>query len=408
MRVLIVSQYFAPEVTAASLRLEPIARGLAELGHDVEVVCEVPSHPQGVVARGYGGRAVDRRSADGYRVSHVWVHASPSKRARTRLASYASYAAMAAAVGGALRAPDVVLASSPPLSVGAVGDLLARRFRVPLVLDVRDLWPQAPLALGEISPGRVSRAAERLERYLYRRAAAVTTPTPSFREHIVAHGARPESVYVLANGTTRAWLEAGELPPDREGAGLPPEGECFVWTYAGNVGLSQNLETAIDAAALLGAGFQLLILGDGTSKSRLEKNARTVGGGGVLFRDSVPPERAMEIMRASDALLVPLADVPELGRSVPVKLYDYCAIGRPVIAGVPGATRQLIEQEEIALLAPPGDAVALAECVRNLAERPEQAGPLIDSARRFARANLREDGVRKLTGILAGAAQFRG
>lgn len=402
MRILIVSQYFSPELTAASLRLEPFAAGLAARGHDVEVLCEVPSHPRGIVAPGYRRRLLVRSREGGYGVARVWVRASPSKRARARLASYASFAAVATAVGVTLPRPQAILASSPPLPVGQVGALLARRHRCRWVLDVRDLWPEAPLALGELGPGRAARAAEALERHLYRRADAITTPTESFAARIASTAADASKVHVVANGTTQAWLDAGTVPPDRDAAGLPAD--RFVWTYAGNIGLSQDLEVAIEAAAELGAGFELLLLGDGTRRGPLERFAAERGVGNVRFRDAVPPTEAMRIMRASDALLVPLADVPALGRSIPVKLYDCCAIGRPVVVAAPGAVRALAEEQRLGVAIDPGDPAALAAAIRSLAADPAWAEERASAGRAFATASLRERGVEALEALLLGLA----
>jgi colanic acid biosynthesis glycosyl transferase WcaI len=394
MRILIVSQYFAPEVTAASLRLEPLARGLAERGHEVEVVCEVPNHPHGVVPPEFRRKLVHRSTDGGYRASRVWVKASTSKRARARLASYASFGATGLAVGSALRRPDVVVASSPPLSVGLLGALLAARFRVPLVFDVRDLWPQVAVALGEIGPGRVLRAAERLERRLYADAAAITTPTEPFRQHIAAMVDAPGKVHVLPNGTTRPWLEAGD------GDAVAGDGGRFVWTYAGNLGLSQNLEVAIEAARLLGDGYRLQLLGDGTARAKLEDDAKGMLGAEVVFGGSVPQERAREIMRGSDALVVLLADVPALSKTVPVKLYDSCAVGRPVVLAAKGESRRLADEHGAALTLDPGDPVALADAIRAVSGDAELRDRLAAGGRRFAEANLRENGVGLLQGVL--------
>ena len=130
MRVLIVSQYFAPEMTAAANRLHAFAAGLVRRGHEVEVVCEVPHHPVGVVAKGYGGRLVDRREMDGATVRYVWVHLASSKDSRgSRLANYVSFGFTGTIVACGTRRPDVILASSPPLPVGGVGLAVAARQR---------------------------------------------------------------------------------------------------------------------------------------------------------------------------------------------------------------------------------------------------------------------------------------
>src|SRR5215207_679264 len=147
MRILILTQFFTPEIGATSTRMHHFAAGLAARGHDVHVLCEVPNHPQGVVHPGYRGRPVIRKRLDGFHGHWLWVATKPEKTTRDRLAFYATYAGMAVAWGSSLPRPDVILASSPPLPVAAAAAGLARRHRSPWVMDVRDLWPQAAVAL---------------------------------------------------------------------------------------------------------------------------------------------------------------------------------------------------------------------------------------------------------------------
>src|SRR6266516_6134028 len=143
MRVLILTQHFVPEVTAGRFRLEAFAKGLAERGHDVHVICPVPNHPRGVVEEGYRRRSVLRRRVGGSHVTYLRVVTARAKTFWARIGYYASYAAIASAVGVVQRRPDAILASSPPLPVAAAGALLAARHRAPLLLDIRDLWPES-------------------------------------------------------------------------------------------------------------------------------------------------------------------------------------------------------------------------------------------------------------------------
>ncbi len=400
MRVLIVTQYFTPEVTAASLRLHPLAAGLAVRGHDVEVICEMPSHPGGVVHEGFRRRLTKQVEQDGFRTRHLWTHASPSKRPVHRLLSYATFASSATMAGAAARRPDVVFASSPPLSVGVVGALLARRFRAPWVFDVRDLWPAVAAALGEVPNRRLLAFARNLERRLYESAAAITAATEPFIEHIDGMTTR-QKAHLLPNGTTADWLEVGETEVAREDLDLPSD--RFLWTYAGNIGLSQDLEVAIEAARLLGDGFRLLILGDGTGRAHLEEAAKRLPDGEVMMRPPVPPALAARYMRASDALLVSLSDSPVLGKTIPVKLYDSCAVGRPVVVAAPGESRRLALEEGAGLAVQTGDARALADAVRRLRNDAELRNRLAQGGRRFAARNLRENGVGTLEGVLEAA-----
>jgi colanic acid biosynthesis glycosyl transferase WcaI len=398
MRVLIFTQYFPPEIGATQARLHSFAAGLAERGHDVEVVCEMPNHPQGVVHPGYGGRLVERRTLDGFRVNYVWVRTSKTKTPRSRLVFYGSYAASAAVVGVARKRPDVVFASSPPLPVAVAAAAVAARHRVPWVLDVRDLWPDAAVAMGELSEGRALHAAEWLERRLYTSAAAITTVTEPFVRAIAANVDDPEKITLVPNGTTQFWLDAARLEPDRAALGLPED--RFVWTFAGNVGKAQGLEAAIDAAALLGDNFRLVSLGNGPARAALEERARLASPGCVLFRDQVPPSVAAEYLRASDALLVSLAADEKLRSFVPSKLYDCFAVGRPVIVAAAGEAARLADEASAAVTVAPDSPNALAYAVRRLQADPQLGDELPARARRFAMRHDRARHVEVLDRLL--------
>jgi Glycosyl transferase 4-like domain len=173
------------------------------------------------------------------------------------------FAASATLVGLFSERPSVIFAASPPLPAGAVGTLLARRFRVPWALDVRDLWVDAAGSLGVVRSGRVARLAGRLEHGLYANAAAITVPTDAFGHH-VGGGVDGDKVHLLPNGASEPCLSVGSQEVNRHPLGLP--NDRFVWTFAGNLGLSQGFDAAIEAAGRLGAGFQLLLLGDGASR----------------------------------------------------------------------------------------------------------------------------------------------
>jgi glycosyltransferase involved in cell wall biosynthesis len=397
LRILLFSQHFAPEITAAVTRVHPIAKLLAERGHEVRVIAAVPNHPEGVIHDGYRRRAVARRQLDGFEVRYAWVRTSPDKGITSRLLLYGTYAAMAAAVGSASRRPDVIFASSPPLPTAAAAAVVARRHRAPWVFDVRDPWPEAAVALGELTNPRLIRAAEWLERRLYASAAAIITVTEPFRADIATRVDDPGKISVIPNGTTQMWLNAGTQEVDRGALGLP--GDRFLWTYAGNVGIAQGLDAAIDAAAVLGDEFELMVIGAGPMLAELRERAKRCGGR-VSFRDLMQPADAARYLRASDALLVPLGNRPALAKFVPSKLFDCCAVGRPVIVSAQGEAPRLAREAGAALTVPPGDPEALAMAVRRLRDKPELREQLAGNGRAFAAGYLRERQVERLEELL--------
>lgn len=394
MRVLIVSQHFTPEVTAARFRIEPFVEALCAGGHEVEVICAVPNHPEGVIDPAFRGRPLVRQRTTQLSVDYVWVRVAPVKNMRSRLELYASFAAMATAVGSMRRRPDVILASSPPLTVGLAGALLAIRHRVPWVLDVRDLWPKAAVVLGELNSKRAVKAAEVLERWLYERADLITTVTEPFGEHIAEHAPAGKRIDVMPNGTTRAWLERGRRRPDRAKLGLPTN--LFVWAYAGNLGLYHGLDTAMEAAERLGEGFQLLLIGHGPLREELEARAAELPPGRVRIEGLMSPDDAADHLLAADALLVALR--ASLDDVISSKLFDYCALGRPLVVAANGETRRLAEGA--AVIAEPEDPDAMAAAVLRLRDDPELGRTLGERARDLAAEYLREDVALRLTGVL--------
>ena len=402
MRILLISQYFAPEVTAASFRMLPFAELLAARGHDVEVICEMPNHPEGVLQEGFSGRPVERRAEGEIVVRHVWVKASPVKTTLTRLAFYGSFAAMATLAGVGTRRPDVVFATSPPLPAAAAAMAVAGLRRVPWVMDVRDPWPEAAVAVGELSNPRIVGLLERLERRLYASARSVVTVTEAFRSDIAAKTDDVEKISVIPNGTTQKWLDVGTEEADRASLEIPTD--RFVWTYAGNLGLAQGLETAVDAARLLGPGFQLQLVGDGPMRSRLESMAAGLPEDSIRFRGLVAPDEAAQRLRGSDAILVSLGAAPELEKFVPSKLFDGCAVGRPVILCAAGESRRLAEAAEAVLPVAPGEPPALADAVRRVRADADLGRRLAENGRAFATEYLRERQVERLEQILLGAA----
>src|SRR5438270_5343607 len=168
MRVLYFTQYCPPEVGATQTRAAEMSRYLASRAHKVTVVTEVPNHPSGIIPPRYRGRLSERVMEDGVDVLRLWVWASPEKTFKSRMRFYFSYMALAGVAGSLVRGRyDVVYATSPPLFAAAAGAGAAISRRVPFVFEVRDLWPESAVSLGELTNRRAIWAAEKLERFLY-------------------------------------------------------------------------------------------------------------------------------------------------------------------------------------------------------------------------------------------------
>jgi glycosyltransferase involved in cell wall biosynthesis len=397
LRITLVSQYFPPEVGATQSRMQSFAEHLAERGHEVTVICEFPNHPQGVMPPEYRGRVIEDDRSNPYRILRVWVRASHEKTQKTRMAFYLSYMAMATAVTPLTARPDVVVATSPPLFAGVAGYAISRLTGAPLVLDVRDLWPAAAVSLNQISTGTTLRAAEALERSLYRKAAAVVAVTQPFTEHIDRIRGRAPATALIPNGTLELFFsENGAVP--RESLGARP-GKILI-TFAGTHGIAQALPSVLEAASLVEDVADFAFVGDGPLKKHLIGLAEDLGVRNVHFHPQRPLEDIPAILAASDALLVPLSAHPTFVDFVPSKMIDYMAAGKPVILSAAGESARLLESAGAGRTVEPENPRALADAIRRLAAGPGDWASMGERGRAFAATRLRSVQAERLEQIL--------
>ena len=403
LRVLLLSQYFPPEVGATQSRMQAFAEYLAARGHEVTVICEFPNHPHGVIPAEYGGHVYEDDRSNPYRILRVWVKASEEKTQRTRMQFYLSYMALATAMAPVAGRADVVVATTPPLFTGVAGLTLARLNRAPLVLDVRDLWPAAAVSLDQIPSHAAIRASEVLERMLYRQATAVTAVTQPFCDHIDAIRGRDPKTVLLPNGTLDLFFDPADPGDARERLGAR-DGQALV-TFAGTLGIAQALPTVLDAARLSGDDVRWALVGDGPSRELLLHGAKKRALSNVEFHPQVPLEEVPQLLAASDVLLVTLAAHPTFADFVPSKLIDFMASGKPVLLAASGESARLLEAAGAGIAVEPEDPQALTDAARWLIEHPADAAAMGARGREFARGRLRSAQAERLEALLLELAQ---
>ena len=388
MKVLILSQYFYPEVGATQSRMYEFARHLASQGADVTVVTEFPNHPHGRIPPRYRGKLFEQEFRDGFRILRVWVWTSPKKNFHTRLLFYNSYLVLSVIRSLGVGSPDVVLATSPPLFVGAAGYLVAKFKRAHFVLDVRDLWPAAAVALGELSNSRLIAWAEKFERFLYRRAGMVTTVTCGFRDYICARGTPPKKVHWIPNGTLPHHFKPAPSSPElRVESGMH---DRFLLTFAGTQGIAQGLSSVLQTAELCRSdptiGFIFIGAGPAHQELVVEKDRRNLGN--VYFKDQVPMSDIISSLNASDALLVPLRNDPAFDTFVPSKLFDYMACEKPILLGVNGEAAEILQESGGGLHFEPENPQSLLAVIRKLQENPALCREMGKRGRRYVLQNF--------------------
>ncbi len=376
MRILFLSQYYPPEMGAPAARVSAMARRWAALGHQVTVVTAFPNHPTGVIPERYRGFWRLEENDAGVRVRRAFIYPAPNRGVWLRSFSYASFA-VSSVLEGYLVAerPDVVVATSPQILVAISGWSVSRLKGTPLVVEIRDLWPDSIVAVGALprdSP--VIRGLRLAERFVYRTADLMVSVTHSFVEHLRRNGAR--RVVVITNGADpELFRPVADAAVVRTHYGL---GDRFVACFAGTLGMAHGLETVLEAAEMLrdDARFLFWLVGEGARRTELEQEARRRGLENVRFEGQVSREEVPRILATANAALVLLKPDPLFETVLPSKMFEAMAAGRPVILGVGGEARRVLEESGGGVPIPAGDATALAEAVRSLASRPGEAAAM--------------------------------
>ena len=382
------------------------ARRFAARGHEVTMVTAASSTDRG------------REELDELEVVEVRAGFSDYVRGTAlsyprRALRFVHFALAATATVLRRRRPDVIYATSPPLTMALPAVAASLRHRAPLVFEVRDLWPEAPIQIGALRNPLLQRLARALERFVYRRAAHVIALSPGMRDGVIAAGVSPEKVSMVPNASDLELfspaLDGGEV---RERLGL---GDRFVCSYFGTMGEANDLSMVVEAAALLrergrgggeaGAGIAFVLHGDGKRRPELEELARERGADNVVFSDPIPDKDSIaRLAAASDACMTIYKDVPILATCSPNKLFDTFAAGRPAVVNMDGWQRELVEENEAGVYA--RDAGELADKVAFLRDHPELVERYGRNARRLAETRFsRELLAERVLGVLERAAR---
>jgi glycosyltransferase involved in cell wall biosynthesis len=410
MKIRYVSQYFPPEMGAPAARAAELSRHWAAAGHDVSVLTGFPNHPTGIIPPEYRKRfrkGVVHEKINGVHVSRTWLLPFPNRKAYERMLNYSSFCVSAAMTGLFLPKPDVVIATSPQLLVGLSGWWLARSKRVPFVFEVRDLWPESLAAVGMgDANSSLHRALGKIAGFLYRHSDRIVVVTPAFEEYLVEHWGVPrEKISVIENGVETDLFAPQPATKLRNELGAS---EKFLVSYIGTMGMAHGLETILSAAAELrdtNPEIAFLLLGEGADKERIVELARQRHLNNLRFVDQQPRERIPAYICASDACVVLLKKTDLFKTVIPTKMLEFMSCERPVILGVDGQARSILEEAGGGLVIEPENSDALVRAARSLSADRELARKLGQSGRehmlrKFSRRQTAERYIRVLERLL--------
>lgn len=348
MHILFLTDNFPPEVNAPASRTHEHCRQWVASGETVTVVTCAPNFPKGRVFDGYRNRLWQREVIDGIRVIRVWSYITSNEGFAKRILDYLSFMFAAIVASLFVRRVDIVVATSPQFFTAVAGWVIGALKAVPFVFELRDLWPESIKAVGAMQDSAAIRWLEKLELFLYRRAALIVSVTRSFKDTLVRRGIPAEKIEVVTNGVdiSRFSPQPKDQELERE---LGLQG-CFVAGYIGTHGMAHALETLLAAMAELrrrqgGETFRLLLLGDGARKPALQAEAARLELDNVVFVDTVPKEAVARYWSLLDVSIIHLKRTDLFTTVIPSKLFECMGMGIPVLHGVAGESAAIVESE---------------------------------------------------------------
>ncbi len=354
-RVLILNQYYLPGVEATAHLLSELAEALAD-EFDITVVT-------GMVAEAQEAGTTTR---NGVRIVRVRSTAFDRSRLALRATNYLTY--LAQSLWRALRAerPDVVLCMTDPPVIADIALVVARRFRVPLIVISQDVFPEVAVELGRLDNRALVGALRAAIRFYLERADRVVAIGDTMRLRLAQKGARPERLHVIPN-----WVDTNAVSPqprDNDWAREHELADSFVVMHSGNIGHAQNLDALVRAATFLRdlTDLRIVLIGGGARRDELKELVRLLEADQVRFMGYQPREVLSLSLSAAHVHVVGLARGLS-GYVVPSRLYGILAAARPVIvaADEDSETAKIVREVDCGVVVPPGRPELLARAIRS-------------------------------------------
>jgi glycosyltransferase involved in cell wall biosynthesis len=362
VKILILTQYYPPEIGAPQNRLHELAVRLQANGVEIEVLTALPNYPKMEVQEGYRKGRNREEIIDGIPVHRAWIYVSKSKGIIARLLNYFSFVWTSYWRGRKLKAFDYLIVESPPLFLGYTAMALSKKLKANLIFNVSDLWPESAEKLGIVQNQLFLKLAYQLEAKCYKRASLITGQTQGIVADISKRFATKE-VYWLPNGVNIDFYNPGHIDEGdfRQKHGFSTGDILFF--YGGILGHAQGLEVILHAANLLTdlPKVQFILQGSGPEKEKLQNLKSALKLTNVHFLEPVAKQEMPAVLKAIDVALVPLKKLPLFEGAIPSKVFEALAMEVPLLLGVDGEARKhFIDNAEAGWFFEPENETALA------------------------------------------------
>lgn len=369
---------------APSARVYELSKRWVRNGDKVTVLTGFPNHPTGNIPQEYRGYNYLEEEKNGIRVVRTYVYATANKGFTKRILSYLSFMLSSIAQGTKkVGKQDIIIASSPQFFVGVAGYIISRLKKIPFVFEVRDLWPESVVQLGQLKNKFIIRFLEWIEIKLYQKAIHLVGVTDFMEEVFIQKGIPKNKITIIKNGVDlELFCPKNNKSELKKKYGLSYK---FIVTYIGTHGLSHALDKVLDTANLLKdeKDIKFLLVGEGAEKENLVKKAKQMGLKNIQFIDQIDKNQLPDYYSLSDVVLVTLRDLPLFRGAIPSKTFEIMAMARPIVLSVAGELKDLVEKAEAGLYSEPENPVMLKDKILELKNNPKLCKQLGENGRKY-------------------------
>jgi len=389
IKIVLVTEYFPPETGAGSNRAFEHCRFWSRKGAIVTVITGFPDYPSGIIPPKYRGRILYKENIEGINVIRTFTIAAPNRGFIRRVISFISFMISSIVQGSLLvGTQNVIIATSPPFFVGISGYIISKLKNIPFIFEVRDLWPESIIQLGQLKNKVIIKILEWIELKLYQKSVRIISVTDSYVNFIHKKGIPKEKISVVKNGVN---LEQFKPQPTNEELkrDMNLEGK-FVVAYIGTFGLSHALDKIITTAHSLNEYREIafLFIGDGAEKANLISQAKNLNLRNITFIPSVPKEQLGSYYSICDILLVPLRKLSLFKTVIPSKIFEIMAMRKPIIISVEGEAQKIIEEANSGFFSEPENPVLLKEKILYAYKNPKILLEMANNGRKYVEENF--------------------
>ena len=330
--ILILTHNFPPDIGAASFRMEALVRELSKRGHKVKVITATPNR--------YSKMDISFDNDFGQNVEVIRVkNVKQSGNYVKRSYSYIEYFIKTLFLAKSkIRHIDIIIATSPQILTGYLGALLKKK-NIPFILDIRDLWPDAMVSLNLTTENSfIYKILKKIEIYMYKKATRIIINSPAFKKDINKYV--DKKIDLITNGLDDYFFNFFSKESPRE----IKNGDKIKIVYAGNLGIAQDIKILTEIDEKISENFIFKLIGDGSQKEEIEKTIKKKNINNIMLYPPKARRELIEDYQNADAFFVHLKKLPMFEKTIPSKIFEYVATKKPVIYGLEGVAKDIMDE----------------------------------------------------------------